>query len=67
MPDPNAQPALRMPGLHLGSPATYGPLTVFPVWTDSPLTSRRPYTTATGRGATVTELERRSPASGTCR
>ncbi len=56
MPNPNPQPDLRMPGLHLGSPATYGPLTVFPVWTDAPLTPRRRYTTATARGASVAEL-----------
>jgi hypothetical protein len=56
MPHLTDQPVIRMPGLHLGSPTTYGPLTIFPVWTDAPLTSRRPYTTATARGATVAEL-----------
>ena len=57
MPDPNALAVQQMPGLHLGAPAVYGPLTIFPVWTDAPLASRRPYTTAAGRGATVGELD----------
>ena len=57
MPDPNTAAADRMPGLHLGSPTTHGPLTVFPVWTDAPMAARRPYTTATARGATVAELD----------
>lgn len=56
MPHPNGLADPRMPGVHLGAPTTYGPLTVFPVWTDTPLASRRPYTTATARGASVTEL-----------
>ncbi len=45
-----------MPALHVGSPATYGPLTAFPVWTDAPLSSSRQYTTAASRGASVAEM-----------
>ena len=56
MPHPTTPAAGRMPGLHLGAPTTHGPLTIFPVWTDAPLTARRRYTTATARGATVGEL-----------
>jgi hypothetical protein len=49
-------PATPVPGLHLGKPSTYGPLTVYPVWTGAPLARIRSYTNATARGAEVAEL-----------
>lgn len=44
-----------LPVLHLGAGTNAGPLTVFPIWTDAPVTRHRPYTTSLrGQGA-VTE------------
>ena len=47
----------RLNGLHLGSPTTYGPLTVIPIWTEAPVSGRRPYTTAHRGRAQVSELD----------
>lgn len=43
-----------LPALHLGSPAQAGPLTVFPIWTDAPL-STRTYRTTLPSAGTVRE------------
>lgn len=43
------------PQLHVGSPAAAGPLTVFPVWTDAPMPTRRLRSIAP-KGASVNEL-----------
>jgi len=42
-----------LPALHVGAPVQAGPLTLFPIWTDAPLHSRRRYVTT---GAVVEEL-----------
>jgi hypothetical protein len=43
------------PQLHVGSPTQAGPLSVFPVWTDAPMPTRRLRSTAP-KGVAVTEL-----------
>jgi len=45
-----------LPVLHVGAPTQAGPLSVFPIWTDAPVTSPRPYTLTLRAGAAVSEL-----------
>lgn len=49
--------AASLPGLHLGAPAAFGPLTVFPVWTDAPIPRQREYVTTHRGTSRVTELD----------
>lgn len=45
-----------LPALHVGAPTQAGALSVFPIWTDAPVTNPRPYTLSLRSGATVSEL-----------
>ena len=47
---------IALPTLHLGRGAQAGPLTVFPIWTDAPVVTHRPYTTTLRGNGAVTEL-----------
>ena len=47
---------IQLPTLHLGRGAQTGPLTVFPIWTDAPVSSHRPYTTTLRGDGAVTEV-----------
>ena len=47
---------ISMPMLHLGRGTQAGPLTIFPIWTDAPVATHRPYTTTLRGNGAVTEL-----------
>jgi hypothetical protein len=47
---------ITMPTLHLGRGTQAGPLTIFPIWTDAPVATHRPYTTTLRGHGAVTEL-----------
>jgi len=47
---------ITMPTLHLGCGTQAGPLTIFPIWTEAPVTTHRPYTTTLRGEGAVTEL-----------
>ncbi len=47
---------ITMPTLHLGRGTQAGPLTIFPIWTEAPVTTHRPYTTTLRGDGAVTEL-----------
>jgi len=47
---------ITMPTLHLGRGTQAGPLTIFPIWTEAPVMTHRPYTTTLRGSGAVTEL-----------